>query len=322
MNPMIDQVLKLVRDHQRFLVAAHHNPEGDAIGATVGLGLALAGLGKDVVMYNRDAVPRNLNFLPGVDRLVRSLPDPKQIDVVLIVDCGELSRVGDQAERLRDHPRLVNIDHHKTSDAFGTINLVDSRSSSASELIFRILERGGIPVDRDVATCLFTGIYTDTMMLRTGSANRESFRICGELVDLGVDTTQVAEEYYIKQSEARVRLLARALCTMQLAAGGAVAGISLTARDLEETGAGPDEMEGFIEFPRSIDGVRAAYLLREQGDQIKGSLRCDPDLDVARVAQELGGGGHAQAAGFRTEGTLDEVRARVVTMLTGALSNP
>ena len=320
MTKTIHRINQLIQDHQRFFVAAHENPEGDAIGATLALTLALRSLGKQVVLYNRDPVPRNLRFLPQVELVTQTLPEPiDDFDVLFIVDCGDLNRVGPHAEKLAGHPNLVNIDHHQTNDRFGTVNLVDDGASSAGQIVYRILDEGGIAVDPNMATSLFTAIYTDTMALRTASAGPESFRVCAELIRIGVDTAQVAEEYYLKQTETRLRLLSRALNTLQIASDGRIAGVTLTARDMEQTGASPDDIEGFIEFPRSIHGVEAAYVLREQGGLIKGSLRSGRGVNVAQVAEALGGGGHVQAAGFRQDGTLEEVRAKVIELLTGAL---
>lgn len=319
MEKTIETISDLIRSNQRFFICAHENPEGDAIGATLGLGLALASAGKEVVVYNPDGIPSNLQFLPKQDTVVHRLPEPFDFEVILVLDCGELERVGTAATRLAGHPRLVNIDHHQTNSRFGVVNWVDPQTSSTGEMIFQLLENLDVPVRSDAALCLFTAIYTDTMALSTPSASPETFRVCGELVRIGIDTRQVSVEYYFKQSERRVRLLARALSSLRIENGGRIAGITLTASDLKATGATPDDLEGFVEFPRNIEGVDVAYLLREQDGKTKGSLRSSTAVDVAAVAESLGGGGHARAAGFRTQGALEDVRAQLIQKLVDAL---
>ena len=320
----IAQIGKAIVDGKRFLVAAHENPDGDAIGSSLALGLALEEIGKQVTVYSRGPVPKAIDFLPGRDRIVSDLPDPGEYDTVFILDSGELNRIGGELEQLLvGHANIINIDHHRTNDEFGVINLVSEQASSTGELLWKIFRANDIPVGLGTATNLYTAIYTDTSGFRHSNAGPDSFHICAELRALGVDNVQVAEEYFFLQSEQRVRLLARALPTLQIDCDGKIAGISLTLADAEATGAGWDEVEGFVEFPRSIFGVQAAYFIREQkGGAVKGSLRSNGMVDVSAVAKEFPrGGGHARASGFRTEGTLDQVREFLVQRICTQLES-
>lgn len=308
----ITKIKELIEKNDRFLICAHENPDGDAIGASLGLGFALRDFRKTAVVYNKDTVPPNTHFLPGSDSIIHALDDVGDFDVVIVLDCGELTRVGNEWEKLKDAPNLVNIDHHKTNSMFGQLNLVDQKATSAGELIYRILEQLKAPIKKETATCLFTAIYTDTVALSTDSTSEDTFRICGELTRLGIDTFRISREYYFKHSEKKVRLLVRALSSLKVEEGGRIAGVTLLAKDLEETNTGPEDVEGFIEYPRNIRGVEAAYFLREQGDTIKGSLRSSEKVDSATIAESLGGGGHSRAAGFKTTGTLEQVRTMLI----------
>lgn len=316
----IPEIRKAIEKNQRFFISAHEHPDGDAVGATLALGLALLGAGKSVVMYNADTLPKNAQFLPGGDKLVTEFPEDEAFDVVFILDSGELSRIGPVADKIKDHPMLINVDHHKTNDHFGKINLVAETASSTGELIYKILAGAQIPLNKDIALNLYTAIYTDTGAFRHSSATPDSYSICGELVKLGVSPTLVSEEYYMTSEEPKLRLLGRALSSLVVEPGGQIAGVTLTDKDLTETGAGLDEVEGFVEYPRSIRSVKVAYFLREEGGRVKGSLRSGPEADVAVVAESFGGGGHARAAGFKKDGTLEQVRKEVVEKLKNALS--
>lgn len=313
------RILEKIKECQSFLICAHERPDGDAVGAVLGLGIALIEFGKDVVIYNASAPPNNVMFLPGIDLMTTTLPDEIDFDVVFVLDCGELDRTGPMSEKLVGHKRLINVDHHQTNDEFGAINYVNEKASSTGELIFKLLEQGNINVSPDAAINLYTAIYTDTMALSTPSASSEAFRICGELVKKGINIREAAVQYYFHQTEKRVRLLAKALESLKIEEGGEIAGISLTQKEMAEIGAGPDDVEGFIEFPRNIDGVQVAYFLREGRTMIKGSLRSGNAVDSATIAATLGGGGHAPAAGFRTEGALEDVRKALIEKLFEAL---
>ena len=315
----LTKISKLIEKNERFLICSHENPDGDAVGASLGLGFALRDLGKTAVVYNKHNAPPNTRILPGHEQMIHTLPDPDQFDAVLVLDCGELSRIGDGWEKISPTPNLVNIDHHKTNNRFGELNLVEAGSSSTGELIYRLLEQLAAPISKETATCLFMAIYTDTVALSTESASADTFHICGELTRSGIDTFRISREYYFVQSEKKVRLMARALGSLKVEPNGKVAGVTLLAKDLVETETGPEDVEGFIEFPRNIRGVEAAYFLREQDSFIKGSLRSSDKVDSAVIAESLGGGGHARAAGFRTTGTLEEVRTLLIKKINDFL---
>ena len=317
----IRKINELIEENERFLITAHERPDGDAAGSTLCLCHVLNDMGKTAVAYLEDPIPRHLTFLVGADKVLTELPDPDEFDAVFVLDCGEFSRVGKQADRLAGHPNLVNIDHHKSNDGYGSLSLFDPEASSTGELIWEIIEAGDLPVGKNAAMALYTAIYTDTTSFRNANSTPQSYRICGKLVARGADPVMVADEFYINQTESRVRLLGRAIASLIVEPGGKIAGVLVTQKDLDECQAGPDELEGFVEYPRSILGVQAAYLLREVSPQmVKGSLRSSNPVDVAEVAQSFGGGGHIRAAGLRTEGTLEQVRKNLVQKLTEAVN--
>lgn len=319
---MIDQrnqILSLLQEGSSFLVISHENPDGDAVGSTLATTLMLRQMGKQAVAFNENAIPGYLQWLPGNECLVQSAV-PQDFEVVCVLDCGAADRMGKIAEQVAQHPRVVNIDHHVTNQGFGQANLVAPQASSTCELLHGLAKFLDCELTPDIATNLYLGIYTDTNMFKNANSTPEAYAACGELVAAGADYMQVAKRVYIDTSAARITLLSRVLSTLQVEDNGRIAGIICTTEELRELQLGPEDLETFVEFPRAIVGVKAAYLLREQdGGHVKGSLRGNDQVDVAQVAKQYGGGGHQKAAGFRAEGQLAEVRVQLVEKLKEAL---
>lgn len=315
-----EQILALLESGSTFLVVTHENPDGDAIGAALALTLALRERGKQATAYDTHPMPNYLTWLPGAELLADTV-EPADYDVMCICDCGAPSRVGPRREAILSHPRIVNIDHHYTNEGYGHANLVNETASSTSEILFGLLRRLNVPLTPAIATNLYLGIYTDTTMFQNSATNANALKVCGELVAAGADFLQVAKRVYIDSSAGRLKMLGRVLSTLQLDKNGKIAGIVCTRRDMEEFGLRADDLETFVEYPRSVIGAHVAYLLREEDDQglVKGSFRSNTALDVSQIAKALGGGGHKKAAGFKTTGTLTEIRRRVIDLLGRAL---
>ena len=319
---MITKILKLIETNHRFLVAAHMNPDGDAISSTLALGTALQEMGKEVVFFNGDPVPVIYRFLPGSERLTTTLDKPteKIFDVGFVLDSGELQRAG---EHLRERCRvLVNIDHHIDSERFSDYFWVDEKASSTGVLIFRLLKACvGYQVSLPVATCLYTSLVSDTGSFRFANTDGETFRIAAELLDAGVNPAEIASQIYENREEKVLRLLAEVLATLKLSACGRIASISVTSAQMKKTGTTPENTEGFINYPRSIRGVEIGLLFREAGPGVfKVGFRSNGEVDVALVAQHFGGGGHARAAGAYLSGTLEEVTEKVISHLSQLVS--
>jgi bifunctional oligoribonuclease and PAP phosphatase NrnA len=315
---MIEAILKSIEQGQRFLVASHEGPDGDALASTLALTLALRAMGKEVVAYNRDGLPSAFDFLPGSQTLVSEFGPEERFDVGFILDAGELRRAG---QHLRQHCRiLVNIDHHPHSERFGEIHYVDEGASATGALIYRLLHAGNVPISADIAFCIYTAVLSDTGSFRYSNADPEAFRIAAEMVQLGVIPWQVATGLYENQGEERLRLLAQVLATLEVSPCRRLAAVSVTAAMLAETGTSAEHTDGFINYPRSIRGVEVAILFRQvEKKSYKVGFRSKGLVDVGALARELGGGGHHNAAGVLINGDLQQVRASVMPRLVELL---
>jgi phosphoesterase RecJ-like protein len=310
----IQTILQLIENNQRFLVAAHEGPDGDAMGSTLALANFLTELGKDVVAYNGDGMPKAYTFLPGCKTIQSDLTGQEPFDVGFVLDAGELKRAG---SHLRDCcTTLVNIDHHPHSEDFGEVYYLDTQAAATAVLLHRIMLAGNFSVSMPVATCLYAAILADTGSFRYSNSNAEAFRIAGELVAQGVDTWEVASALYETQPEKRLQLLAQALATLTVSACGRYASVATTLEMMQATDAGPEHTDGFVNYPRSVDGVEVAIYFRQlDGDQFKAGFRSKGRIDVGGLARELNGGGHHNAAGATISGSLDQVQTQVFARL-------
>lgn len=309
-----------------MLVASHANPDGDAIGALIAMGLALKADGKAVTLYNESPIPAVYRFLRGVEGVVRQIDRAMAFDTALVLDCGSLERVGAAAQRIAAIPVVVNIDHHVTNTHFGTCWLVDTEASATSEIVYRLIVRMGISLDPDMATALYTGILTDTGSFRFSNTSRDVFAICEALIGSGADPYNVAQNVYGKYSLGRIKLLNLALDSIEITAGGKLSLMALTQDMFEETGTQAEDVDGMINYARRIEDVRVAVLIREHtngsGPNVPErayhvSLRSDGSVDVAAIAAAYGGGGHVTAAGFNVKSTLPKLKAELTERVSG-----
>ena len=315
----IEAICRLFREKDRFLIACHENPEGDAIGSQLALALALRKMGKTATVLNADPVPGNLAFLPGAESVVYD-EDGSGYEVAVVVDCGSRERTGRVEAELAKPAVMVNIDHHRTNGGCGDYCLIDPEAAATGMLVYRILSAMGTEIDYDVAVNIYVAILTDTGSFHYSNSSPEAFHIAGEMIRRGIDPWAVAEQVYETQSAERLHLLGRVLSSLEIAAGGRVAAITTMKSDLDEFSARKDFLEGFINYPRSVIGVEVAVSFREEGaGEFRVSFRSKGRVDVSAVAQSFGGGGHRNAAGCTVQGSLDEVRSKVFGALEAAL---
>ncbi|HZW36305.1 MAG TPA: bifunctional oligoribonuclease/PAP phosphatase NrnA [Candidatus Deferrimicrobiaceae bacterium] len=315
----IVEICRLFREKDRFLIACHENPEGDAIGSELALALALRKMGKTATVLNADPVPGNLAFLPGAGSVVYN-EDGSGYEVAVVVDCGSPERTGRVESELRKPPVLVNIDHHQTNGGCGDYCLIDPEAAATGMLVYRVLSDMGVEIDYDVAVNIYVAVLTDTGSFHYTNSSPEAFHIAGEMIRRGIDPWAVAEQVYETQSLDRLRLLGRVLGSLETASGGRVAAITTMKKDLAEFSARKDFLEGFINYPRSVIGVEVAVAFREEEEgEIRVSFRSKGRVDVSAVAQAFGGGGHRNAAGCTLRGTLPDVKRRIFGALEEVL---
>ena len=319
----MDQIITQIEEASHLLLVSHRDPDGDAVGSLLALGLALGKLGKKATLYNASPIPAVYRFLPSVERIVRHIKKASTYDVALILDCGQLSRIGDASETIGKIPVIINIDHHISNTGFGDIQLIDPLACSTAEIIYRLIKAMDVPIDKAIATSIYTGILTDTGSFRFSSTNQAAFAISKEMAELGVEAHNVARHVYGTYSLGRIKLLNLALDSIEISDNGKLSVMTVTGAMLEETGTQAEDVDGLINYARRIEDVKVAALIQEQKNgktnsnsqcRYHVSLRSDGSVDVAAIAGSFGGGGHASAAGFQVETTLTELKSDIITL--------
>lgn len=317
----IEDVVREIKKRETFLITTHINPEGDAIGSSLALALALASAGKKVSVITRDPVPANLKFLPHSDTVqqIRGVEDiSTRFDAVVTVDCGDLERVGFLKKGNIPGDILINIDHHVTNIGFGDVNFVEESVASAG-LVYEIMERLNIPLNADIAVCIYTALLTETGSFRYANTDTDTFRLSADMLKAGANPWIIAENIYNRNSLGRLNLLGLVLSNLTVHENGKIAWITVREEMYKETGTTKDDVEDFINYPRSIIGVEVAVLFRESNNDYKISMRSNGKVDVASIALVFGGGGHSMAAGCLVKGQLEEVKKKVLGRVEEAI---
>ena len=307
----------LRRPSGRALMLGHVHPDADVLGTLLALDEALRARGWEVVSGGPHPAPAVLSFLPGVDRyrVLESLAG--RFDVTVLTDCpnhGRTEGLIDQA--LRQSEAVLNIDHHPDNRRYGTVNWVLPSAAATGEMMYDLLVALGAPVTPTIATNLFTAVHTDTGSFRYSNVTPRTFQIAADLVAAGADPAMVSNALYERREAEALRRLGDVLTRVTLSDDGRIAWIALPADTVPETFV---EAEDLVNYPRSIESVRVACLLRERGDEVKVSLRGKGDVDVSRIARGFGGGGHPNAAGCTVPGKLDAVTGQVLGAVRAAL---
>lgn len=318
------ELLEAVRIGRAFVVTSHINPDGDAIGSSIGLARLLQSMGKEAVVWIRDQTPRTYLPLAGSDEIHNGASPPPSFpgafDGVLVLECPTLERSGLEQEITR--LPLYNIDHHLGNAHYGAVDWVDPEAPAVGCLVHRLARDLGQPLDADAAMALYLALHTDTGNFRFSNTTAEAFDVAADLVRAGAEPDRVAHWLYESQPPSALRLLAEVLKTLELYDRGRIATLRLERQTAFRVGATPSDTEGLIDYPRTIAGVEAVALVRELEDgRVKASLRSRGKVDVEKIARAHGGGGHRNAAGFTLPQPepIRDVERRVAALLAEAL---
>jgi len=320
-----EEVVEILSRKDRFVILSHINPEGDALGSSIALAIALKQLGKNAEVFNKDGVPSVYRFLPE-SRIVRKLNELtcEADTVVIIVDCNNPERVGIK-EDINCNLSLV-IDHHETEDDFGDVRWIEPRSPATGVMIYHLLRSLNVRITYAIATNLYTAISIDTGSFRYSNTTAETLLIGAELIRHGANPAYIAERLYESWSRNRFMLLIEALNTLEIKriqnrnTSLTVAITTITADMFKRTETDSSDTENFSNFPRMIDDVQISAMFREtEENKWKASLRSKGDVNVAVIASVFGGGGHRNAAGFFVEGNIEEIKERFIKEISNLL---
>jgi len=303
----VAQVAAEIRRRQRFVIASHVRPDGDAVGSQLAMACALRRLGKEARVVSRDPAPPPLLVFPGVPEIeiTDRVDDPG--DAVIVMEAGTLSRTGIAG---LDRGFVVNIDHHVDNTMYGAVNWFDRSAAACGEMVFDLVRELAVPLTQEIAVHIYVAILTDTGSFHYSHISPRTFDICRQCVEAGVDPPAVARAVFDSSSLGRLKLFGAVLSRMELDPSGRVATLAVDRQLAAECGATYDDTEGLNNLPLTVKEIGAVVFFKENGpDDWRVSLRSKEPIDVNAIARQFGGGGHVNASGCSATGPLADLKA-------------
>lgn len=319
----LSEVLRALHSHDHFLVTSHIHPDGDNIGSVLAMNWLLRRLGKQAFVVLTDPVPAAFAFMPGADEILS--PETFrakgwQAQTVVILDAGDMARVGETVHCFPPEAPVIIVDHHPQSINPANTSWVRPEAAATGEMVYELIRELGLTPEKGTAMALYTAIFTDTGGFRFNNTTGKLLEQAAELVYCGADPSVIAEKVYDTKPLLALKLLGEALHTLQVSRDGQVAWIAISDRMLQASSAGPDETDGFVNYARMVAGVKVAVLFREMGNgEVKVSWRSRRGTDVGEMAREMGGGGHVNAAGSIYRGNLEAAVKEVLSVISRRL---
>ncbi|MEW9121886.1 MAG: bifunctional oligoribonuclease/PAP phosphatase NrnA [Thermotaleaceae bacterium] len=314
-NSSLSQIADVLEKGKRVLILPHIHPDGDTIGSSIALSLALKKNKKEVFILAEDEIPQNLDFLP-LENIHWKIPSGFQPDIVIAVDASDVKRLGKRADFIHAEIATVNLDHHVTNDYFAQYNYVDFQAAATGEVIYALLPFLKVSLDDKIATSIYTAISTDTGSFKYDNTTAKTHQIVSELLRYSIDLSSITTALYQNKPFSQIKLLGEALNTLELYYSGKLAVIGITREMLENAKADISVVDGLIEFARDIKGVEVAVLLKNLSEnEIKVGLRSKYDIDVSKIALLFGGGGHKKASGCTIFSTIENAKKQIIDVL-------
>lgn len=314
----LDTILEEIKKAESIVILAHESPDGDAIGSILGMNLALQSIGKNPDMMVSE-FPRTYSFLPNADKISKKL-EIKEYDLAISLDCADLRRL-DGKEIFEKAKKTIVIDHHGSNNMYGDINFVNPVAPACCEILAGMFTYFDIDINQEIGTCILTGIITDTGGFKYQSVTAETFEFAAELLRKGVNVSEIYQKALETRTRANFELLKRTANRMEILENGKVTFTYITTKDLEEVNAEPGDHEGLVETGRDIEGVEVSIFIRQQGNEekYKVSLRASNYVNVSDICYIFGGGGHPRAAGCAIQGTVEQVKEKLLKELRKVL---
>jgi phosphoesterase RecJ-like protein len=316
---VLSQVVELIENKNNFAITTHVRPDGDGVGSSLGLCWLLRSLGKTAEVISRDAIPVSYAQLPGADEIRIVSEIDREYDAIFVIECSDITRPG---IKNLENQFTVNIDHHSTCEHFGTINWIDATASAVGEMIYNLCKAIGGRISKEIAECVYMALVTDTGSFHFPNTTERTLKVASELVKVGVKPAHISEVVYNSYPWSRIELMRRVLDTVKRTEDGRVAWMRQSLEMAEKAGSVDGDNNGFVNIPLAAREVEAVLYMRESApNAYRVSLRSKGDINVARVAEKFGGGGHKNAAGCRVEGVWEEKEKEILAELTKAVDN-
>ncbi len=315
LDSLMDQAVELIKKAENVYICSHVQPDGDNIGSTLALYMAIEKIKENVNVIKVDEIPSDFFFLPNI-QVYKEYTTAESVDLFISLDSSDIERLGAGKELLKKANKVINIDHHATNDNFGDVNIVLPTASATGEIVYKFIKHMGVEIDKDIATCLYTAISMDTGRFMYSNTSYETHLIASELLKVGIDLNSINIHLYQNRSIERTKLFLEALYNMEFHLDGKIGLVVVTQEMLAKNNAKLEDTEGIVSFIRDTGPVEVACLLKEIAEkEVKVSLRSKQHVDVSKIALHFGGGGHIRAAGCTIYDTIDNAKKLVLDQI-------
>ena len=316
---MLSQVVELIENKSDFAITTHIKPDGDGVGSSLGLYWLLRSLGKHAEVIVHGEVPPAYRDLPGAEEIKDVREVNGKYDAVFVIECSDLDRPGIKG---LDNVVTVNIDHHATSEHFGTINWIDSTASAVGEMIYNLCKAIGGRITKEIAECVYMALVTDTGSFHFPNTSDRTLKVASELIKAGAEPTKTGNSVYYNYPWSRIELMRQVLATVRRDGSGQIAMLRQTLEMERSAGTIDGDNSGFVNIPLTAREVLVAVYMREvEPGKFRASLRSKGNVNVAKVAEKFGGGGHKNAAGLGVEGDWQEKEREIVEAVRQAIAS-
>lgn len=314
----LDNILEEIKNANTIAILVHENPDGDAIGSATAMHLALKQLGKDSDVIIPE-YPKEFEFLPGAEDIIKE-SSVESYDLVLTLDCATVKLLNGCTKYFENAKTKIAIDHHSSNTMFADYNYVDQEAPACAQLLLVVFSYFKIEVNKEIGTCILTGIITDTGGFKYEGVTAETFRFVAGLCEKGVKVSKVYQKVFASKTRAKFDLHRIALNRVEFLENGKIAFTYITKKDEEQVGAKNGDYDGIVENGRDVEGVEVSVFLRETDKGIKVSLRSKEYVDVSKIAMIFGGGGHVRAAACKMQnGTIEQIKNQLVNSIKPCL---
>jgi bifunctional oligoribonuclease and PAP phosphatase NrnA len=318
---IMNNILSKIKNSNKICITCHTSPDGDAAGSVLALAIGLKHLGKEVCVLSTDPISSSYEFLPYSELMNGNFNYvPEDADCVIVLDCGNFQRINADLKLEHKNYLLINIDHHISNDMYGDLNFVDTNAAAVGEIVYQMLEILGVKIDKDIAECLYTSLLTDTGSFRFSNTTSVTHTIAGDLINCGVNVDDMYRMIYENKSYDRIKLYGALISSMKLVHNNKICVMKLTKNIVNNLNlSGNMDTSDVLPFGMQIDTVEVVVLIKEIDDGVKASLRSKNKVDVRKIAEVFGGGGHVKASGLCLNKSIDEAEGIIVRTIENEL---
>lgn len=309
----INRILEKINASKKIGITCHVSPDGDSIGSCLALLQGLLKIGKDAYILSKESMPDTFNYLPNFNKVTCELNTVlEDTDAVIVVDCGNLERINANIRLDDKNYTLINIDHHLSNDKYGDLNFVDTKAAATAEIVFKLLSMLQVSIDKNIATCLYTSLVTDTGSFKFSNTTSLTHEIAGQLISTGIDFPEIHRKIFENISFEMVKLQGKVIENMHLEFNGKLCVMELDDKTLLDFNLKNSDTSEIINIGTKIDTVEVVALFKKSDGATKVSLRSKHYVDVRKIAELFNGGGHIRAAGFSTDKSLEEIKLLLI----------